>query len=510
MANKIKKSLSLLLTVTLVVALFVGCSEAPAPAKVATLTPMDTTTEMTLTYMYWEDQYVVEKMNEAWAEKYPNITVNAIMTADLTTHNQDIINRQASGDVPDVFWLLGTPETMIKSGLLKDMSKLWEADAADTGNLIKGINEFKLGYLGTEGKWTTPVKFFPTCAFLNLTTFEKNNVDMPSTDWTWEEFEGVVETMTNGEYYGISEGCTVITLYPIASDPDCIGEFGWNGTEFDLTNWADGMELEADLINDNYKAPTDAEVLMAKYGDDTQLQDKGLVAIRTDLWWCWERFWNDTAFISNQVFFVPYAIPHTEDNQDSTNQIAIMDFGAISATTSHVREAYEVLKFFTWGPEGWNARLDNYTDIREKAITENGDNADDTTGGEAINNMPITLDSDVWAKYEALHPSTANGDVLADEIAAANVDGDRGIYFDKWFETVKNSKWTCYGSQQVPGFDTWLADVYFATEFVPGYTGIEAAVIEGGFDPSEAVSELSKTANENMQDYKDALNKLIQ
>jgi len=510
MAKRIKKSLSLLLTVTMLVTLFVGCGKKEATVSAPTLKDVDRKTPMELSYMFWEDKHVVDKLVEGWTEAYPNIKVNAIMTTDLTTHNQDVINRQASGDVPDVFWILGTPETMIKSGLLQDMTQLWEGDSKDTNNVIGGINDFKLGYLGTQGKWTTPVKFFPTCAFLNLTCFEVNNKEMPSTDWTWEEFEKTVEDMTNGEYYGISEACTVITWYPIASDPKCIGEFGWNGKEFDLTNWADGMELEADFINENYKAPTDAETLIAKYGDDTQLQDKGLVAMRTDMWWCWERFWNDSSFINNKVFFVPYAMPHTEDNQKSKNQIAIMDFGAISSTSKHVREAYEVLKYFTWGTDGWNYRLDNYDTIRATAITANAENPDDTNGGETINNMPITLDEGVWEKYMNLHPSAKNGDVLADQIKAANVKGDRVAYFEKWFETVRESKWTCYGSQQVPGFDSWLQNNYFKTEFVPGFAGIEAAVIQGGFDPTEAVAALTESANANAKEYADKLNSLIQ
>ncbi len=507
MAKKIKKSLCLLLTVTMVATLFVGCGGEPEVVR-PKLTPMDTETEMTLSYMYWEDQHIVDKLVETWSTIYPNITVKAKMTADLGTHNQDILNLQASKNVPDVFWVLNSPESMIKNGLLMDMSLLWAADE-DADNVIGGINDYKLGWFTTDAKWTTPVKFFPTCAFLNLKCFDVNGAEMPNMDWTWEEFEDVVEELSHDKYYGISEACTVITWYPIASDPDCIGEFGWDGKEFDLTNWADGLDLEAEFINQGYKAPTDADTLIAMYGEDIQLQDKGLVAMRTDMWWCWERFWNDSAFFQNEVFFVPYAMPHTEDNQDSKNQIAIMDFGGIYSMTEHPREAYEVLKYFTWGAEGWNAKLDNYADIRATAIKANSDDPDNTTGGETINNCPITLDKTVWEKYEALHPTDGN-DVIADKLAAANLTGDRGKYFDFWWEVVKTSKWVCYGSQQMPGFGTFLDDYYFKHEWVEGQLGIENAVIQAGYSAADAVDDLNKAANENVQSYISKLKAQIQ
>ncbi len=507
MANRIKKSLCLLLTVTMIASLFVGCGKAETRQTV-TLTPMDTETEMTLSYLYWEDQHIVKKLVETWSQKYPNITINQKMTADLGTHNQDILNLQASKNVPDVFWVLNSPESMIKNGLLMDMSLLWEADP-DTKDVIGGINEFDLGYFTTKAKWTTPVKFFPTCAFLNLKCFEVNNKEMPEMDWTWEDFEGVVEELSNKDYYGISEAVTVITWYPIASDPDCIGEFGWDGEEFDLTNWADGLDLEAEFINQQYKAPTTEEELIAKYGDNIQPQDKGLVAMRTDNWWCWERYWNDSAFFQNEVYFVPYAMPHTEDNQDSKTQIATMDFGGIYSMTEHPREAYEVLKYFTWGADGWNDKLDNYDEIRATAIKANADDPDDTTGGETINNCPITLDEGVWEKYEALHPQDGK-DVKAADLAASGISGDRGVYFEFWWEVVKSSKWACYGSQQMPGFGTFLDDYYFKHEWVEGQAGIENAVIKAGFNPADAVDDLNKAANDNVQSYISKLKAQIQ
>ncbi len=519
MAKRIKKSLCLLLTVTMVATLFVGCGggdEGSSSAEQVKLNDMPSD-PMTLGYAYWEDNHIVESLVKGWNAKYPNATINQKMTADLTTHNQDIINLAASKSVPDVFWVLGSPENMINKGLLYDMSLMWDADP-DTKNVIGGINDFELGKFGTTGKWTTPVKFFPTVMFLNATTFQVNNVEMPSTDWTWEEFEDVVQKMSHDKYFGISEACTVITLYPIANDPDCIGEFGWDGESFDLTDWADGMSLEKDFIDKKYKAPTDAAEIEAIYGSAIQPQDEGYVAIRTDQWWCWERFWNDSSFYAKQTFFVPYTMPHTEENADGKNMFATMDFGAISSMSENKLGAYYLLKYMTWGAEGWHWKLDHYQEIHETAIIANGGDptkfdeamADDTTGGEVINNCPITLDEEVWAKYEALHPNAEKGDPIADRLKAANLSETiRVETFEKFWEDVKASKWTCYGSQQIPGFDTFLYDFYFLNEFVAGQEGIENAVINADAEPSEFVSQLNDKANELANEYKNKLSQQI-
>ena len=533
MAKNIKKSLCLLLTVTMIATLFIGCGkkEGGTSAPKAQLNPMDDTKSLELTYFYWEDEHIVNSLEKGWAEAHPNAKLTTHMTT-TGTNNQDILNLATSNSVPDVFWIVGTPENFIKQGLLYDMSDMWGADE-DAQNVIGGVNDFKLGMFGTEGKWTTPVKFFPTVMFLNLTTFQTLNHDMPSYDWTWEEFEEVVADMStqyNGkQYFGISEACTVITFYPIANDPDCIGEFGWDGTSFDLTDWADGLDLEKEFIDRKYKAPVpdgtsygdDNAYLTELYGEVLHTQYKGYAAIRSDQWWCWERYWNDYSFYSNNTYFVPYTMPHTEANKDSKNLFATIDFGAISSMTANPLESYYLLKYMTWGADGWNWKLDHREEIKKTAIEAAGGNpdgfwtgeADETTGGEVINNCPITKDKEVWDKYKKFHPNSETGDELADKLKEVNVDPNARIEaFEAFWENVLASKWTCYGSQQIPGFDSWLYGPYFkGTDYVAGQEGVENAVIHGNAgSASQFVQTLTDSANESAQEYKQILDDMIQ
>lgn len=480
--RKITKLLSLTLIVAMITGMFSACgSDEPKKVVVEGLIDM-TKDEIELSYSFWQDMEIVEELVKSFEAKYPNITLTPI-EFETATNNDELIARAAAKNLPDAFWILDGSDFAIENGILYDMTPLWENDP-DAKKIIPGINEFKLGYFGTKHKWTTPVKYFPSTAFLNKQLFENENKDMPSLDWTWEEFEELVENMTyvngdNKQLYGISEQVTVVTWYPVAADPDCMGEFGWNGTEFDLNNWAYGMNLEASFIKNGWKAPITEEELLAVYGENTQAQDLGTVAIRTDLWWTWEDLWSQASYIDNNVIYVPYTMPQAEDNPDGAF-MAIMDFGGISSLTSYPREAYEVLKYMTWGTDGWKEKLKIYPE------------AYDEIAGRPMSkqNMPITTDEEVWEGFRAWHPGSDD-------------EYGRGEYFDEFFKQATTANWTCWGGHQIPGFTTWLNDTYIGT------INIDNKVLVEGVDATDYVEELTRTANEanalRLQEIEDLL-----
>ena len=521
MKKNLKKLLSLALVVALTGSLFTACSnnggaQKPTQQK-ATLKPL-TTDDITLTYTFWQDIEIVQELEKEWEALHPNIQIE-IEQFDVGSNNNELQARAATGNLPDAFWVLGSPDVFITNGLLFDMSLLWEADANTEGdssaNVIKGINEYKIGYLGTEGKWTTPVKFFPTAAFVNMDVFLRNNEEMPAMDWTWDEFEETVENMTrvdkvDGKHiFGQTTGCTVITWYPIAADKNCIGEFGWNGTEYDMEDWAYGMNLDGKWIqNENKPKWLDmggTEQLAEMYGEGILYpQDIGYSAIHCDNWWTWEDYWiTDPWIVDYKVVFVPYMMPHTDEAQGG-NYIATMDMGGISPFTSYPREAYEVLKFMTWGAEGWTYKLEHYPNIKEES-----------TGGDRYvskNNCPITLDADVWKGFEAWHPNSDEGDTAM--VERYGEEYNRAKYFDYFMDEVQKSTWVCYGGQQIPGFDTWLQNIYFGNDGQQDYgysegLGIEKAVIYGGVDAYDFYEKLQESGNtinqEKLQEIEDYL-----
>ena len=456
--------------------------------------------DITLRYQLWEYGPETKIMTEEWERLHPNIKIE-VEEVISSENNMNLISLSAAGDLPDLYWILGTPDFAIDGNMLTDMTSLWESDA-DTKNTIGGINEFGLGTLETGKRFTMPVKFFPETAWLNMNYFRRNNFDMPSTNWTFEEMKDLVEDITidnKGSGWGISGRSSIINWYPIAAGSDCIGEFGWNGEEFDLKDWAEGMKIEKNWREYGLKAPANMEGLPGYEDGGAQYypQDEGLVGIYLREWRCWEWYWNKDEMYAKDVCWVPYIMPHTKANKSSDTYLSIMDFGGISSTTTYPKQAYQALKFFTWGADGWQYKIQNRdeiiaTIINKELISMSGVSA------HLLDNCPITLDETTWDMYEAAHPSKLSG---GDRYGEEQLGLNRAPYFDAYFDKVRKSKWTCYGNGQILGFDEFLADIYQGN--IDGFAGVEDWVFEAGGDPYEYVNSFTKKANEIHQKYKD-------
>lgn len=486
--TKMKRILCLLLVITMSASVFVGCTtDDDATDTPNTLVDMNTTDPITITYAYWEDQQIQTELAKAFMEKYTNITIDveSYYFESADGYTAALNNLAAVGELPDVFWIL-QPDIAIENGWLGDMTGLWENDP-DARNTLKSLDEYKIGYFQTDQKWTTPVKYFPSVAYANKNLFDRKGITMPDVDMTWEEFEKSVTdmSMTDDDGYriwGISEACTVITWYPVAANKDCIGEFGWNGQEFDMEDWAYGVNLEAKWVNkfdydNSIKAPAIWEDNVAYFESEVWAQDRGNAAYRLDQWWCWERFWITDTFINDyKVHWVPYVMPHTEANQDSKNMMSVMDFGSVSGFCKNKREAYEWLKFSTWGQDGWKAKLEIFPTLytgeeEERRLLER-------------NNMPICTDQEIWDGFREWHPGED------DEL-------ERGKWFDYLIPYCQEAYALPYGAQQIPGFDTWLEQT--------GYRETETEIIADQLNALEYVESFEAKGKEVNQEYLEKL-----
>ncbi len=435
-----------------------GDSEPAAAEK--SLPPM-TTDEITLTYVSWENEVLTKYLAEQFMKKYPNIKVE-VVTLALDGYNDSLLNLVATGQMPDAFWILGECDFAINNQLLGDMTEYWENDP-EADNVLTTINEGKFGYYGTDKKWATPVKFFPEVVYANKTVFDKLNVEMPSTDWTWEDMIESIKKMTVPEQgiYGFNQYRTIVTWYPVASDDNVWGEFGWDGTKFDMTNWADGLNMQAELVNGKYHAPAyDSDEAEAAFGDRTMWAGySGKVAYQFDAWWTFNNLFATQEYLDLGLVYVPYNVPRAKGTT-SSHSMGTLDFGGISSATEHPREAYELLKFMNWNEEGWMAKLDAYSTLS---------NADGTK--LSMDGLPITLSTAVWDKVRTFFPG-------ADDAYG------RGPYFDAFLANCKEP--IPYGGTIIPGFGTFIAE---------GYAGAENEVLNNGVNAHDLAPDLTEKAN---------------
>ncbi|MGL4337260.1 MAG: ABC transporter substrate-binding protein, partial [Turicibacter sp.] len=206
------------------------------------LTPM-TTENITLTYASWDNAYMNEYLAQKFMEKYPNITVE-LVELDQGTWNEGLFNLASTGNLPDVFWYLGDVSASLDNKWLGDMTAYYNADL-ENANVPASLKE--AGVFGDK-RLSAPCKVLPFAIFLDKTVFEKLNVAMPSVDWTYSEMIELAKQMTVPEQsiFGMNQFTQLRTIAPIVNQ-DSIGEFGWNGESFDLTEFAKAIEQEREF-----------------------------------------------------------------------------------------------------------------------------------------------------------------------------------------------------------------------------------------------------------------------
>ena len=217
--------------------------------------PEMTTDEITLTYMHFDSEQLVNRVADAFMAKYPNIKVEA-QAFSTDGYNDTLLNLVQSGQTPDCFMILGNCDFALSNALLGDMTPYWEADP-ENQNILPSINSARLGYYGTDKKLATPIKFFPDAIYCDLNVFETLNVDVPSTNWTWDEMINAFKAATNTDAgtYGFNQFHSLVTYYPISNGNNLIGEFGWDGKNYHMDQWAAGVNQWAELVNGKYHAP---------------------------------------------------------------------------------------------------------------------------------------------------------------------------------------------------------------------------------------------------------------
>ena len=149
-----------------------------------------TTDNITLTYWHYEDQGMADRMCEAFMDMYPNITVENKVISDMST---DLSAAAAAGTFPDVFE--GTDsDTALANMYWADITEYWNADP-ENKNLMPTIDEYGIGMFDTSVRFAAPMRYWPSAVFIDRNVIETLNLEMPRTDWTWEEMIQLIKTL---------------------------------------------------------------------------------------------------------------------------------------------------------------------------------------------------------------------------------------------------------------------------------------------------------------------------
>ena len=396
-----------------------------------------TTDEITLRYACWGqaeagEPEVLQALIAQFEEAHPNIHVEFV-PIDQGTWDEGLTNLAAQGNLPDVFWVFSVSAAVSNEWAL-DLTEFYEKDPDAAELYPTMVPSSKIG-----GKnYSYPAVLFPHMIFMNKTLFEKYNVELPSTDWTWDEYFELAEELSHPEeyYYGVSNPLYV-DLFPAAINGNQ-GKFGWDGEAYHFDDaWIEAVETRAEVINNKICEWMSAEEKEAVLGDPGAWPPgKGRTAMHTDWPWTMAMF-NTTVKEETGCEFVYYPLPQGEGK----GELAIVANGIIYASTEHPREAWELAKWMSWGPMAALKRQETYRSLgypvsRMPVVStpevwqDLVDNADDTIKGfyEAVLNRGVNFVPSNWpvcpgwGEIETYYNSNdIDGKILRGELSAADV-----------------------------------------------------------------------------------------
>ncbi len=440
-----------------------------------------TTENITLRYFNFDDEVTTKELAQIFMKIYPNIKVD-ISFESGETYNTTLSTLINNGETPDVV-MTTDADFALSNMLFLDIAKYWDTDD-ETPNLMDTIAEAGIGCYGLQGhRYAVPMKFFPNAIGVDRNVLKTLNIPIPDDDWTWDDFISIIKagkqpaTIDGTAYFGcFSDQNRIDSLYGVVAGGDVKGEFGYDGKDFDLSAWADGEKQAGELAVGSYLAPKRGTKKNEDWQGDADAWPgfSGHVATFTESFWTYQNLWfaKNADGVTNMEAYnldiVPYVIPavNKEDTSKLHNTIATMDFGGVSIATKYPREAYELMKFMTFGIDGWYARIALYNDDT-KTIS------DGTTPLRAsMMPAPLTKDEGVWNAYIDMYCRDMSDELRAD--------------FERFFASCRRP--IPYGWVSIAGYHA-ACDDYF------NKIGIHDLVDSGQADPADYKDEATRKFN---------------
>lgn len=435
--------------------------------------------EITLTYAVWDFYDVYNYMADKYEATHPGIKVEILELGGTDVFMSNLGNLAAESKFPDVFQHLNL-DACIQNGWFADITEYVEVDEEYQKNLFPSLQ--RGGFIDGKRCFYVPNKIMPVVVYLDQNVFKKENVELPPADWTWDDMINLMETMTRPDMqlWAYNSFLGILSIGPVALAENAIAEFGWDGENYHFEDgWADCITQEAEYRRLNYRADSDPNY--ATIMGDVWAGNSGHVAMQHDAWWTMQWTYSASDSAERAVSMIPYAVPASTDVTVS-NALSFIDMGAVSSSTKHPAEAFDLLKYMSYGKEGTLAKIEAYANLK---------NEDGSVIYRVPDWTPMTTDEEVWDAYWALY-QTNDAEYWADK----NVDWDT---LEKQLQRP-----VPLGGVAIPGFNTFLAEVYSGSDY-NGTVGIEAAVFGGVADPYDYTEML----NQKGREYYDNIMKVL-
>lgn len=164
----------------------------------------DGTGELNLIYMGdATQQETFQSLFDEFQSSHPDITLNAngIAAGDWATFGNTVSTRIAGGERVDVISVATEGQRLLASkGLFEPLDSYIDRDSDETQEFYDQVAPNLKKWIDTYGSPDGSTYFVPggyntVVMYLNREVFDAAGVELPETDWTWDEFRSIAETV---------------------------------------------------------------------------------------------------------------------------------------------------------------------------------------------------------------------------------------------------------------------------------------------------------------------------
>ncbi len=294
-----------------------------------------------------ESYQVIDQAIQKFEKKYPNVHIeykSGIMKDDYSSW---LANEITKGTTPDLFMVLSSDfNTLSSIGILKDLNRLIKEDQIDTSifyqsALLAGNN---------SSQYALPYEINPTIMCINHDLLTKENIEIPSSNWTIDDFYKIctqVTKDTNNDGVIDQYGCYGFDW------KDAIDCYGLNIFE------EDSCHLDKKEVKEALSYLTKINELSKGYQISSEDFDQGKVAF-CPLTFAQYRTYQPYPYrISKYTSFRWSCIPMPGTKTNTVTTHLDTSLIGMSSQTKHSQMAWEFLKMLTMDEDIQQSLLNN-------------------------------------------------------------------------------------------------------------------------------------------------------
>jgi len=144
---------------------------------------------------------IIDKAIERFEQEHKNVEIHYSSGILKRDYSEWLTQQLLLGKMPDVFMILSDDFNRLASmGVLKDLEKLMEQDKSFDQEKYFATTLLSGQYNGRQ--YALPYETVPTLMFVNKTLLKKEGIEVPDSDWSWDdllEISKKVTKDTNGD-----------------------------------------------------------------------------------------------------------------------------------------------------------------------------------------------------------------------------------------------------------------------------------------------------------------------